>query len=330
MNRYGEMEAFVQVVESGGFTEAARKLHLSPSAVSKLISRMEDRLGARLLHRTTRRVSLTAEGRAYFEQLRGILAEIDAVEASIGGAEAEPRGLLRVNVAHGFGMSQIVPLVPDFIARHPQVQVQITFDDHIVDLVAAGEDVGIRLGVPGDESLIARKLGDYRRMICGATGYFERYGVPQTPADLAHHRAVLSTNVALLNQWPMRFPDGHVERVAMQGVVASNSGDALYRLLLDGMGLGFSADFLCHKDVAAGRLRTVLDDCLVDSSWPIYAVYPARKHLAAKVRAFVDFLVERFSPQPPWMMAQPATDQAAASSRAAMSSGVLSKAQTKR
>lgn len=206
MNRYGEMEAFVQVVEAGGFTEAARKLRLTPSAVSKLISRLEDRLGARLLHRTTRRVSLTAEGRAYFDELRGILAEIDAVEASIGGAEAEPRGLLRVNVAHGFGMSQIVPLVPDFVARYPQVQMQISFDDHIVDLVSAGEDVGIRLGLPGDDTLIARKLGDYRRMICGAVSYFERFGVPQTPVDLEHHRAVLSTNVALLNHWPMRFP----------------------------------------------------------------------------------------------------------------------------
>jgi DNA-binding transcriptional LysR family regulator len=330
MNRYGEMEAFVQVVEAGGFTEAARKLRLSPSAVSKLISRLEDRLGARLLHRTTRRVSLTAEGRAYFDELRGILAEIDAVEASIGGAEAEPRGLLRVNVAHGFGMSQIVPLVPDFIARYPQVQMQISFDDHIVDLVSAGEDVGIRLGLPGDDTLIARKLGDYRRMICGAVSYFERFGVPQTPADLEHHRAVLSTNVALLNHWPMRFPDGRVERVAMRGIAASNSGDALYRLLLDGMGLGFTADFLCHKDIAAGRIRTVLDDYLVDSSWPIYAVYPARKHLAAKVRAFVDFLVERFTPQPPWMTAPPATDQPAARRRVATSSGVLSKAQTKR
>ncbi len=330
MNRYGEMEAFVQVVEAGGFTEAARKLRLTPSAVSKLISRLEDRLGARLLHRTTRRVSLTAEGRAYFDELRGILAEIDAVEASIGGAEAEPRGLLRVNVAHGFGMSQIVPLVPDFVARYPQVQMQISFDDHIVDLVSAGEDVGIRLGLPGDDTLIARKLGDYRRMICGAVSYFERFGVPQTPADLEHHRAVLSTNVALLNHWPMRFPDGRVERVAMRGIAASNSGDALYRLLLDGMGLGFTADFLCHKDIAAGRIRTVLDDYLVDSSWPIYAVYPARKHLAAKVRAFVDFLVERFTPQPPWMMTQPAPDQPATRRRAAMSSAVLSKAQTKR
>lgn len=330
MNRYGEMEAFVQVVEAGGFTEAARKLRLTPSAVSKLISRLEDRLGARLLHRTTRRVSLTAEGRAYFDELRGILAEIDAVEASIGGAEAEPRGLLRVNVAHGFGMSQIVPLVPDFVARYPQVQMQISFDDHIVDLVSAGEDVGIRLGLPGDDTLIARKLGDYRRMICGAVSYFERFGVPQTPVDLEHHRAVLSTNVALLNHWPMRFPDGRVERVAMRGIAASNSGDALYRLLLDGMGLGFTADFLCHKDIAAGRIRTVLDDYLVDSSWPIYAVYPARKHLAAKVRAFVDFLVERFTPQPPWMMTQPAPDQPATRRRAAMSSAVLSKAQTKR
>lgn len=300
MDRYGEMQALVEVVDRGGFTEASKALGLSPSAVSKLISRLEDRLGARLLQRTTRRVSLTAEGRVYADQVRAILADIDAVEASVGGAEAEPRGSLRVNVAHGFGMAQIVPAIPDFIARYPKVQVQLTFTDHVVDLIAEGDDIGIRLGAPRDEALIARKLGDYRRTICGTPDYFARFGVPQTPDDLVHHRAVLSSNVSLLNEWPMRFPDGRVERVPMQGIAASDSGDALYQLLLHGLGLGFTADFLCYKDIASGHVRTVLDEYLVDATWPIHAVYPARKHLAAKVRSFVDFLVERFSPQPPW------------------------------
>lgn len=325
MNRYGEMEAFVQVVESGGFTEAAKKLRLTPSGVSKLISRLEDRLGARLLQRTTRRVSLTAEGRAYFDELRGILAEIDAVEASIGGAEAEPRGLLRVNVAHGFGMSQIVPLIPDFAARYPKIDVRLTFTDHIVDLVAEGDDIGIRLNEVRDENLIARRLASYTRMICGAPSYFERHGIPQRPEDLAQHTAIHSNNVEALNHWPMRWPDGRRERIPVRGRIYSNSGDALFHLCREGMGLAFLADSLAYREIAAGELVTVLDDYLDRQSWPIYAVYPARKHLAAKVRAFVDFLVERFSPQPPWV-----TDQPAARSSAAMSSVVLSKAQTKR
>lgn len=300
MDRYGEMQAFVQVVDNGGFTEAARLLGLSPSAVSKLISRLEDRLGARLLQRTTRRVSLTAEGRIYAEQVREILADIDAVEASVGGAEAEPRGMLRVNVAHGFGMAQIVPAIPDFIARYPKVDVKLTFTDHIVDLIAEGEDVGIRLNDVRDETLVARKLGTYTRMICGAPRYFERYGMPQTPDDLARHRAIHSNDVNMLNLWPMRWPDGREERVAVPGHIYSNSGDALFRLCVEGLGLAYVADSLAYRELADGRLIAVLNEYVAHQSWPIYAVYPARKHLAARVRAFVDFLVQRFSPQPPW------------------------------
>lgn len=300
MDRYGEMQAFIQVVDHGGFTEAAKVLRLSPSAVSKLIGRLEDRLGARLLQRTTRRVSLTAEGRAYADQVREILADIDAVEASVGGAEAEPRGLLRINVAHGFGMAQIVPAIPDFLDRYPKVEVKLTFTDHIVDLVAEGDDVGIRLNDVRDDTLIARRLAMYTRMICGAPRYFERHGVPQTPADLAQHRAIHSNNVDALNLWPMRWPDGRQERIAVPGHIYSNSGDALFRLCCDGQGLAFLADSLAYRDIAAGRLVTVLDEYVDRQSWPVYAVYPARKHLAARVRAFVDFLVERFSPRPPW------------------------------
>ena len=300
MDRYGEMRAFVEVVDRGGFTEAARELRLSPSAVSKLIGRLEDRLGARLLQRTTRRVSLTAEGRVYADQVRLILAEIDAVEASVGGAEAEPRGMLRVNVAHGFGMAQIVPAIPDFLARYPKVDVKLTFTDHVVDLIAEGDDVGIRLNDVRDDTLIARKLATYTRMICGAPRYFERFGVPQTPDDLTRHRAIHSNDVAALNLWPVHWPDGRVERVAVPGHIYSNSGDALFRLCCDGLGLAFVADSLAWREIAEGRLVSVLDDYVDRQVWPIYAVYPARKHLAARVRAFVDFLVERFSPQPPW------------------------------
>lgn len=302
MSRLGEMEVFVAVAESGSFTLAAESLHITPSAVSKLIGRLEDRLGTRLLQRTTRRVSLTAEGSAYFEQVRGILAEIDAVEASVGGAEAEPRGLLRINVAHGFGMSQIVPLVPDFLARYPKVEVRLTFADHLVDLVAEGDDIGIRLGTPGDESLIARKLADYTRMICAAPAYLERHGRPRNVEDLAQHRAIMSSNVDVLNHWPLRHADGHIERVFMQGIAHSNSGDALYELTKAGLGLSYTADYLAFRDIREGTIMTVLDDLLVPQVWPIYAVYPARKHLAAKVRAFVDFLVESFTPKPPWSL----------------------------
>jgi DNA-binding transcriptional LysR family regulator len=302
MNRYGEMEAFVQVVDQGGFTEAAKVLGLSPSAVSKLISRLEDRLGARLLQRTTRRVSLTAEGRVYAEQVRAILADVDAVEASIGGAEAEPRGQLRVNVAHGFGMTQIVPLIPDFLAHYPKVQVSLTFADHTVDLVSEGDDMGIRLGELRDDALIARKLGDHRRIICAAPSYLERHGMPQTPADLTRHNCLLFDGPEGLNEWPFRKADGSIERLAMHGNFRSNNGDAVLRLLLDGVGLCYAADFGIKPFIETGRLVPVLADHTADILRPVHAVYPARKHLAAKVRVFADYLVERFMPAPPWLM----------------------------
>jgi len=302
MDRYGEMQAFIQVVDRGGFTEAARELHLSPSAVSKLISRLEDRLGARLLQRTTRRVSLTAEGRVYADQVREILADIDAVEASVGGAEAEPRGPLRINVAHGFGMAQIVPLIPDFLARYPKVQVSLTFADHLVDLVGEGDDMGIRLGELHDDTLIARKLGEHRRIICAAPSYLDRYGTPQTPDDLARHNCLLFDGPEGLNEWPFRKAGGGIERRPMHGSFRSNNGDAVLRLLLGGVGLCYAADFGIKPYIESGRLVPVLTEHTALVMRPVHAVYPARKHLAAKVRAFADFLVERFSPEPPWMM----------------------------
>jgi DNA-binding transcriptional LysR family regulator len=302
MDRYGEMQAFVQVVDHGGFTEAAKILGLSPSAVSKLLSRLEDRLGVRLLHRTTRRVSLTAEGRVYAEQAREILADIDAVEASVGGAAAEPRGLLRVNVAHGFGMTQIVPLIPDFLARYPKVQVRLTFADHLVDLVGEGDDIGIRLGELRDDALIARRLGEHRRIICAAPSYLRRYGTPRTPEELAHHNCLLFDGPEGLNEWPFRRSDGSIERLPMQGNFRSNNGDAIFRLLLGGVGLCYAADFGIKQSIEEGTLVPVLTEYTADILRPIHAVYPARKHLAAKVRAFADYLVERFSPTPPWLM----------------------------
>lgn len=303
MDRLGEMEAFLRVVDSGGFSAAAPSLHMTPSAVSKQIARLEDRLGVRLLQRTTRRISLTHEGRGYYDQAREILADLDAMEAGLGGAAGEPRGLLRVNVAHGFGMAQIVPLIPDFCTRHPQVEVQLKFSDRIVDLMAEGDDLGIRLGNLRDDGLVARRLGTHTRMICAAPAYLARHGLPQTPADLMQgHRAVLSTNVPLINNWPLMQPDGSVRMTTLPGVVSSDSGDALYRLVLAGLGIGYTADFLVHDAIRDGRLVPILGDYLAPQSWAIHAVYPARKHLAAKVRRFVDFLVEHFTPRPPWQL----------------------------
>jgi DNA-binding transcriptional LysR family regulator len=300
-DRAGEMAVFVQVVDHGNLTRAAAELRLSPSAVSKLIARLEDRLGVRLLQRTTRRVTPTAEGRLFHERAREILDELDAAEELVSAGRLRPRGTLRVSLSHGFGMSQVVPLVPAFSERYPDVELQLAFADRRLDLVAEGIDLAIRLGPVRDESLVARRLADHGRIVCAAPAYLERHGAPATPDDLAAHNCILFDQPDyLLNQWPFRRPDGTVHRTRARGNFRSDNGDALFELLLEGLGIAWAADFLALPHLAAGRLVPLLADFVVDERTVIHAVYPQRRHLPAKVRVFIDFLVERFQPVPPW------------------------------
>lgn len=292
-NRAGEMAAFVQVVEDGGFTAAARSLRVSPSAVSKLVARLEDRLGVRLLQRTTRRLSLTAEGRLFYERCRELLDEIAAAEELVAGSRLRPRGILRVGVSHGFGMRCLVPLVPLFAERYPEIVLELAFADRRVDLVAEGLDLAIRLGSVQDESLVARRLGEHGRIVCAAPAYLARHGTPRRPEDLLAHNCILFDQPEHLNQWPFRRPDGSIERVRVRGMARSDSGDALYQLLLNGFGIAWAADFLARDDLAAGRLVPLLEPFRVDLRTAVHAVYPQRRHLPAKVRTLIDFLVER-------------------------------------
>jgi DNA-binding transcriptional LysR family regulator len=300
-NRVGEMTVFAQTVEDGSFSKAARSLRLSPSAVSKLVARLEDRLGVRLIQRTTRRLALTAEGRLFYDRCREILDDIAAAEELVSASRLRPRGILRVGLSHGFGMSQIVPLVPRFAERFPDVELQLAFADRRVDLLAEGLDMAIRLGpARGDDALIARRLCEHGRIVCAAPGYLARHGIPATPEALARHNCILFDQPEYLNHWPFRRPDGTVERVRVRGTARSDSGDALHQLLLNGIGIGRAADFLALRDIAAGRLVPLLDEFAVDERTPVHAVYPQRRHLPAKVRVFIDFLVEQLSPVPPW------------------------------
>ncbi len=298
-DRAGEMAVFVQVVEQGSLTAAAHALRLSPSAVSKLIARLEDRLGARLLQRTTRRVAATAEGRLFYERAREILEELDAAEELVSAGRLRPRGTLRVSLSHGFGMSRIVPLVPDFTARYPDIELQLAFADRRIDLAGQGIDLALRLGPVHDESLIARRLGDHGRIVCAAPAYLAHHGTPTRPQDLAAHNCILFDQPDYLNQWPFRGPDGTVDRVRVRGNFRSDNGDALFELLLQGLGIAWAADFLALPHLAAGRLVPLLADATVDERTAIHAVYPQRRHLPAKVRAFIDFLLERLQPVPP-------------------------------
>lgn len=302
-DRAGEMAVLVQVVELGSLTAAAEKLHLSPSAVSKLIARLEDRLGVRLLQRTTRRLSTTPEGRLFYERARELLDEIDAAEELVRAGRLRPRGALRVSLSHGFGMSQIVPLVPEFAGLYPDIELQLAFADRRVDLAGQGLDLAIRLGPVQDETLIARRLADHGRIICAAPAYLERHGVPTAPDQLAGHNCILFDQPDYLNQWPFRRADGTTLRLRVSGNFRSDNGDALFELLLGGLGIAWGADFLVRPHIATGRLVPLLTDHVLDERTAIHAVYPQRRHLAAKVRVFIDFLVTKFR-RPPWLQAE--------------------------
>jgi DNA-binding transcriptional LysR family regulator len=297
MDRLGEMTMFARTVEEGSFSAAARALKLTPSAVSKQVSRLEDRLGARLLNRTTRSLSLTEEGRAFHARCVQILAEIDEAETAVTELHAAPRGTLRVAAAVAFFNHQVMPLLPEFLERYPEVRFDLVMTDREVDMVDERIDVAIRFGQPRESTLIARKLAVSRRVICAAPAYLARHGTPQTPADLVAHNCLTLSTRPEFNVWAFgERPEDHLQ---VTGNVELNQADALYDACLAGIGLARVAGYLVEGDIKAGRLVAVLSGQLRESS-NLYAVYPHRRHLSPKVRAFVDFLVAKFNPVPPW------------------------------
>jgi DNA-binding transcriptional LysR family regulator len=299
MNNLGEMTALVRVIEAGGFSAASRRMRVSVSALSRQVMQLEDRLGARLLQRTTRRIALTEEGRAYYERARRILADIAETELAVQSAHAAPSGTLRINMSSAFGRSQVVPLLPEFLQRYPEVRVELTFTDTIVDLVEDGADVAIRIANLADSRLIARRLADNRRLICAAPSYIARAGEPRTPGELARHNCLVSTAAPQLNVWEFEATGG-AERIEVNGNVGGNVSDTLYQLCLAGVGIMRLPEFLVGPDIKAGRLVPLLTRQRQPESPPIWAVYPERRHLSPKVRVFVDFVAAKFIPTPPW------------------------------
>jgi DNA-binding transcriptional LysR family regulator len=291
------MEIFACVVDEGGFSAAARALNLTPSAVSKLVTRLEDRLGVRLFNRTTRQLHLTAEGEAFYQTSRAIVQEIEEAEAAISRTKAELRGTLRVISMVAFGNYQIVPIISEFLERNPQLEVDLVLTDGKMDVIEAGADVGILHGGLPDSSMIVHRLVEDRRMVVGSPAYVERHGVPETPEELLDHNCILWWNAQRhLNRWP--FDGGHV--ITVRGNVMVDNGETLYRMAEAGAGLIRLAEFVAGPAIQAGRLVPMLTDFTKDDSLPIYAIFPHRRYLPAKVRAFIDFLDEKLSPVPPW------------------------------
>lgn len=291
-NRAGEMGVFVAVAESGGFSAAGRRLGLSPSAVSKLVSRIEDRLGTPLVMRSTRGLQLTAEGALYLERARRILAEIDDAERVIAtGAGASPRGRLRVSASVAFGELCLLPRVPKFLALHPQVELDVALTDTVIDLVDERTDIAIRAGALRDSTLKARRLLETRRVIVAAPDYLARHGTPGHPDQLAGHNCLRFNLRRTAAEWPFRAPgDGDIFTRPVAGNACGNNGVILRRFALDGLGLARLGSFHVAADIASGALVPVLEAFNAGDIEPIHAVYVGHEHLAARIRAFVDFL----------------------------------------
>ena len=300
MDRAGEMAVFTKVVEEGSFSSAARTLKLTPSAVSKQIGRLEDRLGVRLLNRTTRQLSATEEGDAFYQRCVRILTDIEEAELSVSQQHAAPRGTLRVNCGVAFGKHRISPLMPEFLSRYPDVALEMTLTDALSDLVEEGQDVAIRFGKLQDSSMVARQLAVSHRAICCSPEYLARHGEPQHPSELVHHNRLSFATSSHLNDWIFRLPDGSEFPVKAEGNFSANNGETIHEMALAGLGVARLAEFLIAPEVRDGKLVRILQPFYRDIKVPIYAVYPTRRHLSPKVRAFVDFLVEKFNPVPPW------------------------------
>ncbi|MEP6504899.1 MAG: LysR family transcriptional regulator [Betaproteobacteria bacterium] len=291
VNRSGEMEVFVRVVELGGFSAAARAFQMTPSAVSKLVSRLEARLGVRLLNRSTRQVQLTAEGGAFYERSVRVLADLAEAERGAAANDA-PRGRLSINANVPFGEAALLPLVPAFLARYPEITLDIVLTDEVIDLIEHRTDIAVRAGPLKSSSLVARKLGETRKAIVGSPDYLARRGVPQRPADLAEHNCLGFNRTRTLNGWPLR-DDGKLVTLPAVGNTQVSDGASLQRLAVAGVGLARLALFHARDDISAGRLVPVLEDCNPGDLEEIHAVFLGHGgYLPARVRAMLDFLVE--------------------------------------
>lgn len=293
MGHSGELLLVVELARAGGMSAAARELDVTPAAVSKRLAQIEARLGVRLFNRSTRRLSLTAEGEVYLENARRILGEIDDLDELIASRQASPRGLLKVNAPLGFGRSYIAPAIAEFAQKYPEVSLQLQLTDSPADFVRDAFDVAVRFGDLPDTSLIARKIAPNRRLVCASPGYLKANGVPATPHDLTRHQCiVLRQNEAAYGMW--RFTKGRrSETVKVRGNLSSNDGEVTLTWGLAGLGILQRAEWDLARYLRSGRLVQVLEDYALPQA-DIYAVFPERHHLSAKVRAFVDFLVGYF------------------------------------
>lgn len=296
-----ELATLVAAIEHGGFSAAARSLAVTPSAVSKTITRLEARLGVRLLNRTTRRLTPTAEGEMLIARGRHILAELDEAELEVARAGGAPRGLLRLHTLVAFGLHMLPPVLPEFLRRYPEMAVELTVSDRLVDLVEEGGDLAVRSGRLADSSLVARHICDSERLICAAPAYLKRRGTPRRPEDLRGHDCIVISGQPQLRRWPFDDPQaaGGIRTIEVGGRVAANNAENVLQMALLGVGIVRLGDLVIAEHVHAGRLVPILTDSHHVEPLALHAVYPQSRLRSPKVAAMVDFLIEKFA-HAPW------------------------------
>jgi DNA-binding transcriptional LysR family regulator len=294
-NRSGEMQVFVKVVETGSFSATAPLLNLSPSAVSKIVSRIEERLGVQLFKRSTRHLALTAEGREYHDSCVRILQDIEEAEQRASQRSAQIRGTLRVNVSLPFGQHYLVPALAEFSRLYPDITVDISLTDAKVELQRDEVDVAVRMGPLHDVSYRARNLGRSRMAVVAAPSYLERHGAPQTPADLAAHRCLGFNFRRSTSEWPF-LVDGHLAHLAVGGGMLTNNGETMRQLTLQGLGISRVGLFHVYDDIARGDLVELLPGFNAGDLEEINLIFLNQRHMPPRIRAFIDFAVDRLAP----------------------------------
>jgi DNA-binding transcriptional LysR family regulator len=296
VDRLAAISAFAAVVETGSFVRAAERLTASTSTLSRLIAELEQHLGARLLNRTTRKLSLTEGGQAFYERAVQLLADLEEAESAASSSAASPRGTLRLTCSHAMGVQRVAPAIASFVAHYPEVRFEISVSDRIVDLVEEGFDLAIRIGQVGSDQLVARKLGSMRLLVCASPAYLKARSIPRTPADLARHYALTYAYSPNPRVWRLTDRQGAHHDVKVDGPLNSNSGDLTIAAAIAGLGIIYEPDFMLKAALDARLITRVLPD-YQGLSGDIWAVYPSRRHLSAKVRLFVEHLAQQFAVQ---------------------------------
>jgi DNA-binding transcriptional LysR family regulator len=299
MDKFKQLESFVSVAAKGSLTATAQAEGVAPAVIGRRIDGLESRLGVKLLVRTTRKITLTHEGSAFLEDCQRLLADLANAEASVGAGGVKASGHLRVTAPAGFGRRHVAPLVPKFIAEHPDVSVSLNLSDRVVDIVNEGFDCAVRVGDLPDSSLISVRLADNRRLCVATPGYLKRAGLPQHPSELSRHECLtLSSDASQSRGWAF-LVDGAVTHLRPSGRLDCSDGQVLHDWCVEGLGIAWRSTWEVESEVASGRLRSVLDDFAAPPNG-IYAVFPHAKHLPLRVRLWIDFIKHSFGDPAYW------------------------------